>query len=361
MRVISTALALLGAAAALPLLTTPAQAAAACGATTTKWAAPVVVANSFHATSINDSGQIVGHLGSAGHNQQAVLWQAGSLTKLPALFGGKDGKATDIDDQGRITGTSKNILGRTHAVTWQNGKIKELGPLTSPESRAAAISNGQVAGTADADDGSEDSYARQRAVRWSLNGTRIDLHAAQQGSVAVDINAAGRIAGTQNVSRAIVESPFDREHQAFITNGDSTRTIGTLGGTWSEAVALSDDDQVVGMSALGPGGSSAAPFSWTVETGMKRLAELGGEGRPVAVNKQGTIAGQLACANEYGTHDLAYASVWENADAEPLRLPKPEGNLSTKAIAMNDNGDIVGEIGYPAGAGFEVVVWKKTG
>ncbi|MFI6515828.1 hypothetical protein ACIBF1_09735 [Spirillospora sp. NPDC050679] len=361
MRVTSTALALLGAAAALPLLTTPAQAAAVCGATTTKWAAPVVVANSFHATAINDGGQIVGYQGAPGYGQQAVLWQAGSLTKLPALFGGKDGKATDIDDQGRATGTSKNILGRTHAVTWQNGKVKELGPLTSPESRAAAISNGQVAGAVDANDGSEDSYARQRAVRWSLNGTRVDQYAAQQGSVAVDINAAGRIVGTQNVSKAIVESPFDREHQAFITSGDTTRTIGTLGGSWSEAVAVSDDDGVIGFSALGPQGANGAPFFWSVETGMKRLAELGGEGRPVAVNSQGTIAGQHACPNEYGTNGLAQASVWENPDAEPQHLPRPEGDLTAKAIAMNDNGDIVGEIEYPVDSRYEVVVWKKKG
>ncbi|MGI5163771.1 hypothetical protein ACQEU3_05380 [Spirillospora sp. CA-253888] len=359
MRVTSTALALLGAAAALPLLTAPAQAAAVCGATTTKWDAPTVVANSFHATSINDSGQIVGYQGAPGYGQQAVLWQSGSLTKLPALFGGKDGKATDIDDQGRITGTSKNILGRTHAVTWQNGKIKELGPLTSPESRAAAISNGQVAGTADANDGSEDSYARQRAVRWSANGTRIDQHAAQQGSVAVDINASGRIAGTQNVSKAIVEAPFDRKHQAFLTRGDTTFALGTLGGSWSEAVSVNDLNDVVGTSALGPQGANPAPFVWTERAPMKRLAELGGEGKPVAINDQGTIAGQLACANEYGTHDLAYATVWENADAEPQRLPKPEGDVTTKAIAMTDNGDILGEVEYPAGAGYEVVVWKK--
>ncbi|MEO3784659.1 hypothetical protein ABGB12_15085 [Actinocorallia sp. B10E7] len=351
---------LVGAALAVPAVLGPPSAAHAadCAATTDRWSAPVLTRAEFRPTAINNAGQIVGYKGGPGYGQHGVVYKDGGLTDLPALFGGSDGKATDIDDQGRITGSSKNLGGRTHAVVWKDGKVTELGGFFGPESIGNAISNGQIAATADADDGTADAYARKRAIRFGLNGTQIDLD-ADQGSTTVGINRVGEITGTQNLSKAVVESPYDRVQRAFITHGDSAFDLGTLGGSWSEAVALNDDGHVIGYSAAGPQGANGAAFYWSVETRMKRLADFGGEAKPAAINNAGDIAGQLACPQGTQT-DLSQAAVWSDEGAAAAFLPRPSVEGRTFAVDINDNGDVLGYVQAPITNNIQVILWKKA-
>ena len=82
--------------------------------------------------------------------------------------------------------------------------------------------------------------------------------------------------------------------------------LGTLGGATSSAVAVNNDGQVVGNSAIA-GDTATHAFSWTEETGMVDLGTLGGtfsEAR--AVNNEGDVVGASSTANDGALH----ATMW---------------------------------------------------
>ena len=81
---------------------------------------------------------------------------------------------------------------------------------------------------------------------------------------------------------------------------------GTVGGSFSTAVAINADGQVVGNSNTAGGQSHA--FSWTEAGGMVDLGTLGGnysEGN--AVNAKGYVVGESSTADDAEFH----ATLWK--------------------------------------------------
>ena len=181
------------------------------------------------AMSINDHGQVVGHLGVT-HNR-AVLWQDGVITDLGTL-GGAWARAHAINNRGQIAGASYTASDEWHAFLWQDGVMTDLGAIGTPSD---INERGQIVGSRDTDAG-------ESAFLWD-NGVVTDL-----GSLGGDftraraINERGQIVGES-------ESASGMAH-AFLWQDEVMIDLGTLeGDVYSSATAINDCGQIVGSSA----------------------------------------------------------------------------------------------------------------
>ena len=104
--------------------------------------------------------------------------------------------------------------------------------------------------------------------------------------------------------------------------------LGSLGGSYSAAQAISNNGQVVGES-------NAHAFYWTQATGMMDLGTLGGRSSALGVNDGGQVFGLYYTATGY-TRVFSWNQTSGMIDLGTL------GGSSTTANGMNASGQIVG-------------------
>jgi probable HAF family extracellular repeat protein len=116
-------------------------------------------------------------------------------------------------------------------------------------------------------------------------------------------------------------------------NGDMTlwkNGIATdIGPGWP--VALNERGQVTGWREITP--RSVHAFLWSAGT----MTDLGG-GYPTAISKSGQVVGY-----SLGRNGLQYGFVWEDGRMTRLSPPKGHAGSPTRAVAINDHNQIVGE------------------
>lgn len=180
------------------------------------------------ANSINASGQVVG-VSQSTYQQtngfsvlRATLWSDGTITDLGTLGGNlySISEASSINNSGQIVGYSATSNGRSHAALWSNGTITDLGTLGGVSSWAKSINAlGQIVGSSTINgDGSQNYYNDNRATLW--NGTDItDLNSFLSPTDVADgwvlndargINDSGSIVGSASNSILGIQS------QAFL-------------------------------------------------------------------------------------------------------------------------------------------------
>jgi probable HAF family extracellular repeat protein len=156
---------------------------------------------------------------------------------------------------------------------------------------------------------------------------------------ATAINAKGQVTGYSATNHEIqVPCPPGQygtakkclepiDHAFLFSNGTMT-DLGTLGGTGSEGVAINDSGEVVGWSQTKAGTSEA--FLWNGAK-MTDLGPLSGF-YPHGINDTGQIVGtcnqSFPCVDSNGTFTA---------------LPDPSSLVCNEAIAINSNGQVLGE------------------
>ena len=102
------------------------------------------------AVGMNDSGQVVGYIGSAG-NERAAYWDNGVANVIETPLGGWGSWAVDINQHGVIAGSgfpANQIteLWKKHGFVWLNGKTTDLGflPRSNQTQPVALNEHGQV-------------------------------------------------------------------------------------------------------------------------------------------------------------------------------------------------------------------------
>ena len=148
-------------------------------------------------------------------------------------------------------------------------------------------------------------------------------------SVAEGINEQNEVVGFSDLSIA--------DYQAFLWRpGHGMRSLGTLGGHISFAQSINDRSEVVGGSEIRPGSSVTRAFLWSEAGGMRGLGTLGGRNSFAnAINNRREVVG--VSENQNGR---PRAFLWR-----PHRGMRSLGTLGggeSRAFDVNDATQVVG-------------------
>ncbi len=247
---------------------------------------------------------------SVSANLSRNLWRLRAFVLLASLWG---------------MGTTANAAAYTFTL---------LPPLPDQtESTGLSINDrGQVVGWS----GSGEA-APLRATRWDgavpVALTGLDW---RDNSTAFDIGNAGQVVG-QSGSRAT------------LWNGGVPTDLGTLGGSYATAWAISRAGQVVGFSAL-PGDNANYTHAtlWNGLTAID-LGTLGGTFSSAnGINSAGQIVGHSVLAGNMGG---VHAVLWNGGTATDLGLGY--------ALSINDLGQVVGQSSEdPASSSSHATLWS---
>jgi probable HAF family extracellular repeat protein len=262
---------------------------------------------------VNSSGAVAGWGLNSSGAEQGFVSTSGGLTGLP--FGsGTESYAYGINDAGTVVGNTY-IEGQSHGTIWTSTGATDLGANTY----ATAINNsGEVVGSNGqafvAANGQLENLAMPSGMNWSS---------------AYGINNGGTVVGDGRLSngtfRGLIWSP-----------GGSVTTLGTLGGSSSQATDVNDNGEVVGFASLATGYQHA--FS-VVDGLMTDLGTLGGSSYAYGINDSGEIVGYSYLAN--GDQDAFLYVDGRMLDLNSL-LPANSGWELEEAFGINNAGQITG-------------------
>lgn len=281
------------------------------------------------ATSINNSGQVVGYSKNEGGSQRAFLYSNGSMQDLGTLGDpatGADSYAYGINNSGQVVGKTSVIAGGMtyHAFVYSNGSMQDLGTLGGNQSTALAINDsGITVGSASTYSGAGSAFLYQNC---SMQG----IGQVLGGNSARGINNSGQI---------IVASEATGNWRSAIYSNGVTQDLGTLGGRYCMATGINDLGQVTGNAETSNGQSHAFFYSngVTIDLGVG-TANYGSYG--LGLNNLGEVVG-TSISPDGGPH---YAFVYSNGllvDLNSYVDPATKWNLE-EAMDINDSGQIVG-------------------
>ncbi len=195
------------------------------------------------AFAINQNGEIVGEaVNDDSGNTVAVYWPSSSADPvvLGNLSAGSFSSAYFISSVGDIVGEAQNAQGQAQAVVWSpsaGGGYEaptSMNPVAN-QIRSAAFGidfNGSIVGEAELASG------EVQGIIWNINGS-VDSSLGEDTS-AQAINDVDRVVG-------YTEALSDND-SAAIWNVASIADFRNLAGIFSQAYALNDNNQIVGMA-----------------------------------------------------------------------------------------------------------------
>lgn len=275
---------------------------------------------------INNNGQVVGGSFVGPGTDHAFSYMNGSMTDLGTL-GGLYSRANSVNDNGNIVGHAHLADNTQRAFLYSGGGMQNLGTLPGgTRSEATGISeNETIVGV---------SWANFVPTAFVYNNgvmSAIPMNAGRSFAVAISKNA-NHITG---------EAVFDGEtvESAFLTTGNATVNLGTLGGNGSSAQSVNNSGVVVGWSY---DSTNVGPKAFRYANGlMQPLAMFPGAISSIAndVNEHGDIVGWASTLNTMSA--FIYRHNGEMIDLKTLIDPNSGWTLHT-ANAINDFGQITG-------------------
>jgi probable HAF family extracellular repeat protein len=282
---------------------------------------------------------------------QADVGNAPSLNESGTVVGTAD--ATVLDPFGANQSPAFNGDPYVqHAYEWQRGVLSDLGALGSHPADNSSYTNainarGHAAGLSN--NGAIDPLlgtAETEAVLWR-HGTITGLGTlGGHESQAFALNDRDQVVGiaSNTVPDAFSMLGWTAQSRAFIWQRGRMRDLGTLGGPDSFAQLVNDAGQVAGVSYTSavPDPVTGQPpidaFLWT-DGKMRDLGSLGGS-VPIfdgvnGINDRGTIVGQSDLAGD----QIAHPFLWNGSRMLDLGTL---GGDNARATAINHRGDIVG-------------------
>lgn len=204
------------------------------------------------ANAINNTGTVVGqYTSSSGSQSQPFFWQNGGTTFLPLPTGAISGGASSINDSGEIVGWARFADQTSHAVKWVDKQAIDISALPNGQTAiyAQSINNaGQIAGYLQTGNNAYQSFL--------LSGDTVTpLTDAQQGG-STFVNALN------NAGIAVGNVDFRYGFRAvYWKDGTSFDLEPYAQGDWvySSAYGINDHGDIVGFTGLG---SAKHAFIW---------------------------------------------------------------------------------------------------
>lgn len=274
------------------------------------------------ALAINASGKIAGFSRTKQGYDRAFVWTPSStgegvMTEIPAPAGWHSTPVA-INASGAVAGTTHRL--RSHLyIAGPSFYWSGTGTAFSDLGQAYAVDLNNV--------GQVVAYASPTSFVWKA-GVVTPLPTLGEGSVVpYDINNKGQVVGRFNVDAWTI-------HPYSWKPGTSPADLGTLGGSFAEAVAVNDNGQIVGNSDL-PDGAGSHAFRTSVGKPLTDLGSVfdGGSSTATAMNKNGAVAG-----------NASFDGSMYNAFLYDTRL-RDLGELADSnggALDINDLKDVVG-------------------
>jgi probable HAF family extracellular repeat protein len=270
---------------------------------------------------VNNFGQVVGVSALSNANFHGFQWDT-TLTDITPLTGDQS-HAFDLNDGGQVIAMSYTLGDTvTHGERWQGGFTTNLGNIAPRGINAG----GDVVGyysTLDAGFGWVDHAA------WWQNGSIFDLGTlGGHFSYALAISDDLRIVGYSLLAD-------EATRRATLWQNGVASDLGTLGGTQASASGINATGTIVG-AAQTPSNEVWHPFIWSGGTMTERgLAHLNGYAEDI--NDAGWVAG---FSNISGTAEDVHAQTWS-----PTGVRKDLGTLGgvySYATAINTDRQVVG-------------------
>ncbi len=265
-------------------------------------------------TDINNSGMVTGYsMSPYDSSSRGLIWNNGSFTVLGDFGGGTYNgmtltKAFSVNDSGSVVGSyySSSLAGFNRAFIWKNGSATDLGvkgpPGLDTGSIAYGINNNNVVVGA--------GSVNTRGNFYWQNGVSSILPSLSNDNMA-------RAFGINNNNVTVGQSYGSGVITAVMWQNGSVINLG-LGGSFSKAVAINDNNQIIGQCDVGS-------FLW--DNGNLRLFP----GSTLsAINNSGEI--------------IADGSIYQDGQYYGLNIVNSGAldGLSIAAQAINDNGQIAG-------------------
>ena len=313
------------------------------------------------ATAINNTGQVVGHTVVA---QPLVtgpdipfLYSGGVLTNILGINDLTIATANGINNKGQIVGTCTPTIYAVcpfyYAFLISGGQTINLNSIATPPSgyymaTALAINDaGEIVGSLNVNPCSYpfQGCEPQRAYLYA-NGTVTDLStltSAMTPQTATAINNGGQVVGNGLDSAG--------NDQAFLYSNGTVTELGSLSSAlpYSQAQGINNSGEIVGWSHNL--GETDEPFLYKNGT-FTDLGNLGGPANAYGINNLGQVVGTSSLSPSCSVSDsisfCTSAFLYENGAMIDLNtlLPQNSGWHLTSAMAINDEGQIVGSGQY---------------
>lgn len=290
---------------------------------------------------VNSAGQVAGeYLLADGVTSRGFIYSRGASRDLGTL-GGTMNTPGAINENGQVAGSS-TLAGDVfqHAYRFGNQGLVDLGTLGGDFSAGLAINGrGQVAGAA-----ATTGDVNIHAFLYS-NGSMADLGDLGGGFSDVGDGSSNTQGTINNKGEVTGFSFLDQvSYHAFLYTHGSMLDLGTLGGSFSVAIAVNGNSQALGYSTL-LGDTDVHGFLYARGV-LTDLGTLGGSAVfPTAMNDDGEVIGNSTIAGDSETHAFLYRRGTGMVDLNNL-IPTSataSGFYLANALAISDAGAILAE------------------
>lgn len=285
------------------------------------------------AYAINTDGRSVGVATKADSSFRAFVW-GGSLSPIEPLLGEAQSHAMDINDNGDVVALSYNLGAIvSHGLLFSSGTTTNLGSIAP----RGLNNSGTVVGSRIAT--TPTLLVEEHAARWQT-GSITDLGTlGGRFSQAMAVNDGNQIVGWSTLAGDVITRPM-------LWHNGSIHDLGTLGGAAGQANAISNSGYVVGYAKTSDDKMRAFRYQVSAGDGVQErlnLGVLGGDASMAyGVNEAGDVVGT-------SNHD---AFLWRQGTLMNLNdtLPSASPWHLQRALGINDHGMIVGTgtlLGFP--------------